>query len=156
MNDPLIPKVSLATPKIAASPQRAVVVDWDARAEAWLGRQEAITFNAAGWTLFKPVLLALGLAWKNPKRYLEHDSDCPKHLWKLGNRSPKHGTDYKRAANKNGGNQGFSVRRPFLKNVLIEKYRAKLTSLIVSIMKVHCLSRVVNTYTGILQNAEGP
>ena len=91
-----------------------------------MARKQEIVFDERGWTAFKPVLVALALAWKNQRRYLEKDSDCPQSLWTLGRRQPKEGTDYKRSERHHGGNAPFCVRRDFLKAVLASRYTEKL------------------------------
>ena len=75
---PVAKTLSLASPPppvVPKSAPRVVAVDWRQRAEAWLARKQEIVFDECGWTAFKPVLVALGLGWKHPKRYLEKDSD---------------------------------------------------------------------------------
>ena len=120
--------VSSSAPRVQPkSPAPAMAVNWEQRAEAWLVRKREIVFDDSGWTKFKPVLLALSLAWKSPKRYLDKDSDSPNSLWKLGRRQPRGGSDFKRGKKNHGGNEPFYVRRDFLKAVLVERYRDKLT-----------------------------
>ena len=109
----------------------AAAPDWDARAESWFAKNPQIVFDASGWTAFKPVLVALAVAWKSPKRYLEEDSDSPKCLWKVLGRKPRKGTDFKRHGSRRGGNEPFHIRRAFLKDVVKERYRTKLSGPIV-------------------------
>ena len=73
----------------------------------------------------KPRLVALRVGSSTP-RYLDKTSDSPKLLWKVGNRKPRDGTDFKQAARKHGGYEPFHVRRSFLKEVLKARYPEKL------------------------------
>ena len=71
-------------------------------------------------------MLALGLPWKNPGRYVEATSDLPDKLWQIGRQKPKEGIDFKRGVTTRGGNRPFLVRRAFLKKVLVHQYKYTL------------------------------
>ena len=116
----------VATPSEPKAAPRAVAVDWEQRAEAWLESKQDLVFDNGGWTAFKPVLRALNLPWKNPNRYLQAESDSPQSIWILGRRQPQTGRDFKRGNKKHGGNSPFFVRRAFLKRVLVARYRHKI------------------------------
>ena len=103
-----------------------VAVGWKERAEAWLANKQELVFDESGWTPFKSVLVALALPWKNPKRYLEKESDSLQSLWTFGRKQRKAGTDYKRGYKKCGGNEHFYVRRNFVKEILVSRCRQKL------------------------------
>ena len=114
---------NLLAPKAASA---LAPLDLDARAEAWFAKNPQLVFSASGWTAFKPVLVALGVASGNPRRYLDKKSDSPKLLWKVARRMPRDGIDFKQAARKHDGHQPLHVRRAFLKEVLKERYPQQL------------------------------
>jgi hypothetical protein len=103
-----------------------IPVDWNARFETWL--IDKSLREDGGWIPLKPALKALGESCKNPGRYVEAGSDAPGKLWLVGQlkRVPRQNLDYKRGASVRGGCNPFLVRKTFLKEVVLERFKHKL------------------------------
>lgn len=105
----------------------APVEDLDGQFDSWITSKGLI--DSDGWISLNAVLKALGEAWKSPRRYVLANSDCPAKLWTLGvdRRAPTQDTDFKQEATTRGGYGPFVVRKTFLKDVMLERCRHKLS-----------------------------
>ena len=122
----LAPAANVAEP--APAPKAVPLApadDLDGMVDNWITRKGLCDND--GWIPMKAVLKALEEPWKNPRRYLQADSDVPTKVWTLGGNVPTEDTDFKQGATTRGGLGPLLVRTTFLKNVVKARYRSKLS-----------------------------